>query len=546
MTGPGARLETPIGGDGSFEFLKVRSGTYRLVASPGTLSQPVTITVSDKDVSDLELMNPRTVQVTGNVLVESGGLRPVFNVLFSPFQGGLSLAPSIPVNDAFTTALPDGNYRIGWSGLPAGYFVRSVESGSVDLLAKPLTIGEAAVPPITITLGVSSPPPWVKLSGRVTGLPRTSSGSPRVQLSSGSSLVGRLEAPIGADGSFMFPAVLPGTYTASIFPTPAVAPKNTSIYVGRTDVDNIQIVIPVTKCVPGRAVVEGDGPIPNLNFSFAELAGNAASSVSTATVFPLADGKFGILLPEGEHRMTLLPTSLPPGYSLKSFTYGSVDLLRSPLQVSSADSPLLLLTFAADPGSWANVSGRVTGIDPTARTYRVQLTAQRGLVAVVQPDGSFNFGKVLRGNHTIALTSPGGIPVSKPIVVAGQDITAFEFTAPFQKEVVGHVKTEGGDQRFISFDLVLRGSAGSVAVNVSARPDGNFKIALPEGESQVSVSGLPTGAVKSLTYGDADLLKGPLRVSRTDTAELQVTVAAGTTGRVLGGVLSYGPNACGM
>jgi hypothetical protein len=338
-----------------------------------------------------------------------------------------------------------------------------------------------------------------------------------------------------------------GTYTAGIFPTSAVAPKNTSIYVGHTDVDGIQIVIPVTKCVPGRAVVEGDGPIPNLNFSLAELSGNAASSVSTASVFPLADGKFGILLPEGESRMTLRPTSLPSGYILKSFTYGSVDLLRDPLRVPSAVSSSLLLTFAADPGSWANVSGRVTGIDPTARTYRVQLTDQRELLAVVQPDGSFNFGKVLRGNHTMNLTSLGGIPVSKPIVVAGQDVTAFEFTAPSQKEVVGHVATEGGDQKYISFDLVLRGSVGSVAVYVSSGPDGNFKIALPEGESQVSVSGLPTGAVKSLTYGDADLLKGPLRVSRTDTAELRVIVVSGLArGGVLGGIRNYGPNACGM
>ena len=221
-------------------------------------------------------------------------------------------------------------------------------------------------------------------------------------------------------------------------------------------------------------------------------------------------------------------------------------MLRDPLRVSTADSSSLLLTFAADPGSWANVSGRVTGIDPTARAYRVQLTDQRDLLAVVQPDGSFNFGNVLRGNHTMALTSLGGIPVSRPIVVAGQDITAFEFIAPSQKEVVGRVTTEGGAQRYVTFNLVLRGSAGSIAVYVSAGADGNFKIALPEGESQVSVSGVPAGAVKSLTYGDADLLKGPLRVSRTDTAELRVTVAAGTAGGVLGGIRNYGPNACGM
>ena len=162
---------------------------------------------------------------------------------------------------------------------------------------------------------------------------------------------------------------------------------------------------------------------------------------------------------------------------------------------------------------------------------------------MVQPDGSFGLGKVLRGNHTVSLL--GGIPVSKSLVVAGQDITTFELAAPPQKEVVGHITQEGGGQEFVSFDLVLRGSAaGSVSLHASAGRDGNFKLALPEGESQVSVSGVRPGTIKSLHYGDVDLLKEPLRVSRTDTAELRVTVAAGTRGGVLGGVLSNGPNGC--
>jgi hypothetical protein len=547
-TGVTNPVETAVGADGSFQFVNVGPGTYRFSATPGALSQAVTISVSDMNISDIELVNPKTIEVTGNVVVENGGLRPpLFSVGFSRYQGGPVFGGALPVNGIFKISLPDADYRVGWGALPAGYFIRSIQSGSVDLLLKPLTIMGAAVPPITVTLGVNSPPPWVKVSGHVTGLPRTSSVTPRVILSDGVVPVTfpteRDGAVIEADGTFTFPMVLPGTYTMSISPSPPVAPPSTTVYVGRKDVDDVQIVVPVTKCVPGRAVVEGDGPIPNLFFSLVAPAGN--SIASTASVAPRADGTFGILLVEGERRMTLARTSLPSGYTLKSFTYGGVDLLRDSLRLSSTDTASLLLTFEAAPGSWANVSGRVTGIDPTARPYRIQIPDQRDLSVVVQPDGSFNFGKVLRGNHSISLVSLGGIPASRSLVVAGQDISTFEFAAPPQKEVVGHATVEGGASQFVSFDLVLRGSpAGSVGVHVSSGTDGNFKIPLPEGESQVTVSGIPSGVIKSLYYGDLDLLKGPLRVSRTDSAELRVTLGPGARGGVLGGILSNGPNAC--
>jgi hypothetical protein len=529
-------VDTAVGADGSFEFQKVAPGTYRLRASPGVLSQTANIVVMDKNILDVELVDPKPVEVKGTVVVENGGLRPSLSVSLSPYSGGSNGSAIVSPTGAFGTYLTEGEYRISWNGLPEGYTVRSIVSGSVDLLSKSLTVAGPTMPPITVTLGVSSPPPWVKVSGRVVGI-RSTGATPSVSLSG----VGMLapEAHVNPDGTFEFPMVLPGTYTAQIVPPPGNPPRVT-VVVGRKDVEGVQIVIPVMKCVPGRVVVEGDGPIPNLSFRL-----TPADQVSTLSVMPPDHGRFGILLPEGERRITFNAQLLPPGYTLKSFTYGSTDLSRDPLNIVTADSSQLLLTFAAAPGSWAKVSGRITGIDPKARTYQVSIPGLRPLQANVQPDGSFSFEKVLRGNYTMSLTSLGGIPASKPIAVTGQDITGMEFVAPPQKEVTGHVTVEGGAQRFTSFTLVVRGSsAGSVGIYVSAGPDGNFKVALPEGESQVTVSGIPPNAVRSLTYGVVDLLKAPLRVTRADAAELQVTLTAGTVGGVLGGILDSGPSSC--
>ena len=133
-----------IGAGGSFEFLNVRPGTYVLVATPGVMSQLITITVADKDITGIELVNPRTGDVTGNVVVEGGGLRPGFTISFSPYAGS-GISPTAPVQaGAFKTTLPDGDYRVAWNGIPAGYFVRSIVSGSADLLVKP-KIGRAHV-----------------------------------------------------------------------------------------------------------------------------------------------------------------------------------------------------------------------------------------------------------------------------------------------------------------------------------------------------------------------------------------------------------------
>ena len=296
---------------------------------------------------------------------------------------------------------------------------------------------------------------------------------------------------------------------------------------------------PAAKCIAGRVIVEGNGPIPGLTFTITGGPRNV-----TASVWPAESGSFGILLPSGGRGVILNPASLPQGYSVKSLTYGATDLLREPLTVSDSNSVELVVIFATAPGSWFGVSGRVTGIDPSARTYHVTMSGRRPLDAVVQPDGSFAFAKVFPGNYALELSAPGGIAATATAVVADKDV-AVVIAAPAQREVTGRVVAEGGGRpRVYSFALQLKGSSGTRSIWASPGSDGVFKVALPEGENQVSIAGISPGSIKSLTYGDTDLLKGPLRVARTDTAELLLTVAADATSGVTGGIPFNGPDSC--
>jgi hypothetical protein len=81
---------------------------------------------------------------------------------------------------------------------------------------------------------------------------------------------------------------------------------------------------------------------------------------------------------------------------------------------------------------------------------------------------------------------------------------------------------------------------------VNAQPDGTFKLKLPLGEYRVT---LPTGlspafVLKSITYGSANLLAEPLRISGNESSEIQVGFGATSSKpfvRVSGSVLGFDP-----
>jgi hypothetical protein len=140
------------------------------------------------------------------------------------------------------------------------------------------------------------------------------------------------------------------------------------------------------RCVPLDVTVEGGGPPPrSLAFSLTGAAARSTAVVFTSTT--------GILLPADERRI-VLTTPLPEGYTLRRFTYGGDDLLQDPLRVGAGPASALSLTFTAAPGSWATVSGRLTGVDLAARDYYVSLNSgavqqeERRLVArSIPPEG---------------------------------------------------------------------------------------------------------------------------------------------------------------
>jgi len=245
---------TAIGVGGSFEFPDVPPGNYQVTVLPSSIP-PVSIVVSDIALPELQLGTP-LARVLGTVNVEGGGPQPRFQLEWMTASSngtgaaGVRRAAIVTSGATFAAELPAGSFRVAASGLPAGFSIRSMTAATTDLLKEPLNIRVGETARVAITLAVASPPPWVRVSGHVTG--RVGPLPVNTIRLSGNSLAGVLTASVNSDGSFEFPKVLPGQYEARALPsTVRIA---AAIVVGNAEVRDVTLAAPALKDLVGEFV----------------------------------------------------------------------------------------------------------------------------------------------------------------------------------------------------------------------------------------------------------------------------------------------------
>jgi len=143
-------------------------------------------------------------------------------------------------------------------------------------------------------------------------------------------------ADIGADGKFEFSHVSPGHYGAMVNPGVVMMPLH--ITVADRDIRDVEVVVTPTKTVAGKILIEGNGR-PPAGFQFAYDGSNPAVARNTAFAsINLRDQTFQLTLPVGKLGMVLpMPMSTTESYAVKSFTYGTVDLLKDTLTIAASD-----------------------------------------------------------------------------------------------------------------------------------------------------------------------------------------------------------------
>jgi hypothetical protein len=261
-----------------------------------------------------------------------------------------------------------------------------------------------------------------------------------------------------------------------------------------------------------------------INGALVQLAGGAVSVQANAD----SEGNFSITLPQGERAISIIPSSIPQGYAIDSFTYGAADLLAGPIRIGPDDSAEIAIVVDALKVEPRTVSGRVTGL---LNTSGVRVVLQGGILGggvevPVEPDGSFTFSGILPGSYTARLSMSGPL-TGTSVTVGNNDVTNFTIDYPRRFAIGAHVLIEGDtqDPPYVPPILVeARSGAGVVATATPATGNPSpLVITVSDGDHRISVRNVPEGyALKSMRYGDVNLLEEPLTVDGPITWEIVV------------------------
>jgi hypothetical protein len=214
--------------NGYFEISDVPSGPYTITVEPNFQPAPTIRNLYvDKDTKELQIHVPfssYSVVVNGTVTV-MGPVRFSLTVIlrstspnYSRYLQNGERRFGIGTSETFAIPqVPPGEYTVDVSSLPEGYQVQSITgvsamAGTIDLLTQRLRVRATDQPRIAITIGVSDPPPWVRVRGVFASRDATTPLPTSVS-------IGTATASVNPDGTFEFPAVLPATYNVVFRPS---------------------------------------------------------------------------------------------------------------------------------------------------------------------------------------------------------------------------------------------------------------------------------------------------------------------------------------
>jgi len=161
-------------------------------------------------------------------------------------------------------------------------------------------------------------------------------------------------------GTFQFKNLLPGRYFVSLEPGIAGIPPVEVVLVDK-DTAELQIKIPAVT-LGGTLLVQGGGITPPIRL----LLNSTVQGVG-AQIFSISETAFSIpKIPIGTYGIAV--PGLPEGYSVKSITAGTADLLSEKLSLTATASPRIAITLAvSSPPPWVPVHGVLTGRDAAER-----------------------------------------------------------------------------------------------------------------------------------------------------------------------------------
>jgi hypothetical protein len=353
--------------DGSFTFRGVAPGTYTLRLEPNMGIRPLHISVANRNITDIQF-GDRTfgLRVEGHLpppdraapstqpaqwvylipedavtVQNTDGIKgPMKGLLISSFldMARFPTAPHLLTTNEANEQLDVPISPVGADGefefltIPVGsYVLRKFQDPG--LANTPIVVKESDVSGIEAGVGF-------RVRGEVVP---TNFGTrpPRlIRLTSIAPNGPAVSTEINEYGAFEFASVGPGQYRVVI--DSKVELKSSLITVDANDTV-IRVEAPYSSWIRGRITFAGGNPTPEAVSAIHVAMTNGYESAVNA------DGSFRLPANDGEYDFSAL--DLPEGYVVKSATYGTDNLMDSPIKVdASVAARELLLTVEYRPG----------------------------------------------------------------------------------------------------------------------------------------------------------------------------------------------------
>lgn len=523
--------------DGSFFFPRVIPGRYSIHATPGPIMAGAhQVVVGEGGLSDVEVVVPPEFTVLGRVdLVEAEGLplmsarlREDRDVRISFSNGGASIGR----DGAFEIHVQEGEYAFGIDGVPPGYFVTSVQAGDLDLRTAPLRVGPGT-PDVLVTLAVTDPPPWRRVSGNVSGLPPGVTPPFEVRLQGDSASTA--SAMIGPDGSFVFDRLLPRTYTVPpsfvnggvTLVDPGAIDRPATITVSDSDIDGVALVVRPTAFVEGTATVEGPERVPRYFLGSRYRWGNSGISSMFSPI--------GSELPVGPN--TLDVNNFPDAFEVRSLVLSgpdpSIDLIADPqVELVPGEIYEVRAEFERRAGfTPIRLEGRISGLPHRTDREPYLTLAGPDIVYVPVTEGGLFEAVVAPGRYQATLSwlrdSPTHVLLTLDTeyavlargLVIDPETSVLELKLPPQ--IDGRIETTDRSETDL---LRLRVTRGTPPASDAHMVGEQFTLFAEDGDS-IAVDEGPFGyEVASITYGGRDIADQPLTVG-SGPEELVVLLA---------------------
>ena len=203
--------EVPVTAAGQFVFGRVPAGRYLVSifpTPPGFGS--VAVAIREADPTTLEIKRPPTHLVSGRIVMSGG---PIPRGLLALVADRSYVPVTINPDGTFSARAQSARHRFELRGMPSGYAMSSARLGSQDL-AQGLTVGNADVPGVVLTVDGPRDLPWIR--GTIGGLTQPAT----VEMTG--PIVGALKTTVGQNGSFEFPAATPGLYYLRVPEVPSL------------------------------------------------------------------------------------------------------------------------------------------------------------------------------------------------------------------------------------------------------------------------------------------------------------------------------------